>query len=126
MKRPPQDDEVQRLRDQLRLRIDTAAKSVAEVLQVAAGLLLAMARRNAESRAALDKVEARPASEMITSREAAAYLGVTPQTLDVWRCTRRYAIPFVKVGRKVCYRKADLDEFLHRRTENRGRSDESG
>ena len=29
-------------------------------------------------------------------------------------------MPFVKIGRKVCYRKADLDRFLLSRTENRG------
>ena len=54
--------------------------------------------------------------ELFTSEQAAAYLGVSPGTLEVWRCTKRYHIPFIKVGRLVRYRKSDLDSFLDRRT----------
>ncbi len=43
---------------------------------------------------------------------AAAYLGVTPRTLEVWRCTKRHAIPYIKVGRLVKYRQSDLDTWL--------------
>jgi hypothetical protein len=41
--------------------------------------------------------------------------------LPAWQ----YAIPFVKVGRSVRYRKNDLDKCLDSRTENRGHEDES-
>lgn len=47
---------------------------------------------------------------------AAAYLDIKPGTLSVWRSTRRYALPFVKVGSRVRYRKRDLDAFLQART----------
>ena len=43
---------------------------------------------------------------------AAEYLGVQPGTLSVWRSTGRYAVPFLKVGRKVLYSKRDLDAWL--------------
>jgi hypothetical protein len=43
-------------------------------------------------------------SELFTRREAAAYLGVCEQTLAVWKCTRRYELPFVKIGRLVKYK----------------------
>lgn len=43
---------------------------------------------------------------------AAAYLGVTPRTLEVWRCTKRQSIPYIKVGRLVKYRQKDLDAWL--------------
>lgn len=43
---------------------------------------------------------------------AAAYLGVKESTLAIWRCTRRYKLPYIKVGRLVQYRKSDLDAFL--------------
>ena len=56
-----------------------------------------------------------PASQ-VSSEQAAAYLGVTKSTLGTWRCTGRYAIPFVKAGSKVRYRKSDLDTFLEQRT----------
>jgi len=55
-------------------------------------------------------------SGLLTRREAAAYLGVTPDTLAVWFSTRRYPIPVIKVGHLAKYRKADLDRFLESRT----------
>lgn len=53
---------------------------------------------------------------LMTSPEAAAYLGVSKNTLNVWRCVGRYSIPFIKVGKLVKYRKNALDAFLDRRT----------
>ena len=54
-------------------------------------------------------------SDLLTNDEAAEYLGVTPRTLEVWRCTKRHEIPYFKVGRLVKYKKADLDAWLHSR-----------
>lgn len=50
--------------------------------------------------------------------EAAAYLGVKPNTLQNWRASRRLdrRIPYCKVGSLVQYRLEDLDEFLARNT----------
>lgn len=53
---------------------------------------------------------------LLTPPEAAAYIGVTENTLSVWRCVGRYSIQFIKVGRLVKYRKSSLDAFLERRT----------
>ncbi len=53
---------------------------------------------------------------LLNPPEAAKYLGVSRDTLSVWRCVGRYAIPFIKVGRLVKYRKSALDAFLDRRT----------
>lgn len=53
---------------------------------------------------------------LLTPQETASYLGVTEKTLAVWRCTQRYGIPFIKVGRLVKYRKSALDTFLESRT----------
>ncbi len=58
----------------------------------------------------------KPQSELFRNAEAAAYLGVTERTLEVWRCTKRHAIPYLKVGRLVKYRKAALDAWLESRT----------
>lgn len=57
-------------------------------------------------------------SNLLTNEEAAEYLGVASNSLAVWRTTKRYAIPYVKVGRLVKYRIADLDAFLESRTVN--------
>ncbi|EGA64178.1 helix-turn-helix domain-containing protein [Vibrio brasiliensis] len=45
-------------------------------------------------------------------KQAAEYLGLSEGTLAVWASTGRYQLPFVKVGRKVFYRKSDLDAFI--------------
>ena len=54
--------------------------------------------------------------DLLTRTEAAEYLGVRPQTLAAWASTRRYGLRYIKVGRSVRYRKADLDRFLEART----------
>lgn len=53
---------------------------------------------------------------LLTNAEAAEYLGIAPTTLEVWRCTRRYSIVYLKVGYSVRYRKEDLDAWLASRT----------
>ena len=53
---------------------------------------------------------------LFTPKEASEYLGVSQDTLSVWRCVGRYNIPFIKVGRLVKYRKSSLDAFLDSRT----------
>jgi excisionase family DNA binding protein len=54
--------------------------------------------------------------ELFSNDDAADYIGVAHRTLEVWRCTKRYQIPFIKVGRLVKYRKSALDAFLEART----------
>lgn len=48
--------------------------------------------------------------------EVANILGVTEGTLAVWRCTKRYYLPFVKIGRKIFYRSEDVQSFVESRT----------
>lgn len=57
-----------------------------------------------------------PADPLLTPPQASAYLGVSENTLSVWRCVGRYSIPYIKAGRLVKYRKSALDAFLNRRT----------
>jgi excisionase family DNA binding protein len=52
----------------------------------------------------------------LTSAEAADILGVTEGTLAVWRCTKRYSLPFVKIGRKIFYHSEDVKAFVASRT----------
>lgn len=47
-----------------------------------------------------------------TTKEAAAYLKVKPDTLVTWRCTNRQKLPYVKLGGQVRYRQEDLDAFI--------------
>lgn len=71
-------------------------------------------RPRKESSALLEDLQ--KSSDLLTNEEAACYIGVTPGTLEVWRCTKRYEIPYIKVGRLVRYRPAALDKFLTART----------
>jgi excisionase family DNA binding protein len=59
---------------------------------------------------------------LLTREEAARYLSIRPQTLAVWASTRRYNIPYVRVGRAVRYRRSDLDAWLRERTVGEGSS----
>ena len=52
----------------------------------------------------------------LNSKEAAQVLGVSVDTLAVWRCTKRYPLPYIKMGRKVFYRVSDLENFIESRT----------
>jgi excisionase family DNA binding protein len=58
--------------------------------------------------------------ELMDEKQAADYLNISPGTLSVWRSTGRYAIPFVKVGRCVRYRRCDLAAWLESRTRANG------
>jgi hypothetical protein len=50
---------------------------------------------------------------LLDRKTAAKYLRVSPGTLAVWDCTKRYDLKPIKVGRAVRYRRADLDAFLN-------------
>lgn len=51
-------------------------------------------------------------SGLLTPEQAAAYLGIKPATLAVWRSTNRRKLAFVKIGGNVRYRRQDLDQFI--------------
>ena len=50
--------------------------------------------------------------KLLTPGETAEILGVTIGTLATWRCTRRYPLPWVKIGRRVMYREVDIGRFI--------------
>ncbi len=54
--------------------------------------------------------------DLVSPEQAAKYLGTTPGTLAVWRCNRRYDLPYVKIGKSVRYRQSDLERFVQSRT----------
>lgn len=58
------------------------------------------------------KVGARMIERLLTPSETAKILGVSPATLATWRATRRYPLQYVKVGRYVRYREADIKAFI--------------
>ena len=61
---------------------------------------------------------------LLTPQEASVYLGVSVQTLAIWRCNKRYNLKYVKVGRNVRYNVDDLKSFLNARTYTGGEDSE--
>lgn len=51
-------------------------------------------------------------TEWLDRTQAAEYLGYKVSTLEGWACTGRREIPYYQRGRKVFYKKADLDAFI--------------
>jgi len=46
--------------------------------------------------------------------------------LAIWKCSSRYDLPVIKVGRLVKYRRSELDAFLRRHTWNSGMEMDGG
>lgn len=52
---------------------------------------------------------------LLDESETATLLGTAPQTLTKWRCTKRYPLPFVRIGRLIRYRETDVLRFIQSR-----------
>lgn len=55
---------------------------------------------------------------LLNTAETSAYLRIKEGTLDVWRCTKRYDLSYVKIGRRVYYRLSDIQKFVESRVMN--------
>ena len=53
---------------------------------------------------------------LLTRRQAAALLGVSPGTLAIWACRGQHGLPMVRCGGAVRYRPADLEKWISDRT----------
>jgi len=60
-------------------------------------------------------MENKPDNTLMTPDDTAAYMAISKRQLQLDRTTKR-SIPFVKVGRLVRYRKADLDTYISAQT----------
>ena len=49
---------------------------------------------------------------LMSRKQAAEYLGVKEQTLACWATNKRYALPYIKIGRLVKYKREDLERFI--------------
>ncbi len=54
-------------------------------------------------------------SEMVTPEQVSRSINVTEGTLQVWRSTGRYDLPYIKIGGKVMYRISDVNKFIESR-----------
>jgi len=51
----------------------------------------------------------------LTTIEAAQFLGVRPNTLEIWRCKKK-GPKYSKIGRRVLYDINDLEEYFSSQT----------
>lgn len=58
--------------------------------------------------------------KLLTPEDVAGWLGVTPHTLAVWRCSKRAGLAYIKVGGLVRYRSSDVEAFIQRQTKDAG------
>ena len=52
---------------------------------------------------------------LLSEKEVAVILGIKPQTLSIWRM-KKEKLPFVRIGRRVAYRREDIEEWLKAQT----------
>ena len=52
-------------------------------------------------------------NELLSTKEAAALLGVKVQTLAVWRCKKRHSLKYIKAKGYLRYRRRDIEQFLN-------------
>jgi excisionase family DNA binding protein len=54
-------------------------------------------------------------SEFMTTKQAAALIGLKPNTLEIWRL-RGGGPRYIKFGRAVRYRQSDLETYIESQT----------
>ncbi len=58
-------------------------------------------------------------NNLLTRKQVANMLGIKETTLAVWACTKRYKLPYIKVGKSVRYKLAYIEAFLQSRKQER-------
>jgi predicted DNA-binding transcriptional regulator AlpA len=61
-------------------------------------------------------IEAPSPDQLLNEKEAASILTVQPATLTTWRSKQSQALPYVKLGRAVRYRRSDVMAFIDAQT----------
>lgn len=73
---------------------------------------LTRSNTNAHRHAHASPSSASDQPQLLSRTEAADYLGVKPQTLAAWACSKRVQVPYTKLGRRVMYRRTDLEALV--------------
>lgn len=61
-------------------------------------------------------IEAHNPEQLLNEKESAEILTVKPTTLATWRSDKSQALPYVKIGRSIRYRRSDLLAFIDAQT----------
>lgn len=69
---------------------------------------------NAQRPSNIESAERKPADRLLSTKEAAILLGLSPSTLHTWRSTGHVRLPHVRLGRAVRYPERGLLDYLAR------------
>lgn len=69
---------------------------------------------NAKRPSNIETDDRKPAERLLSTKEAATLLGLSPSTLHTWRSTGHVRLPHVRLGRAVRYPERGLLDFLAR------------
>jgi excisionase family DNA binding protein len=61
------------------------------------------------------QAKSRPDNGLLDYEGASRLLDTPVGTLQVWICTKRYSLPYYKIGRKVRFKKSELEAWLQTR-----------
>jgi len=50
--------------------------------------------------------------DLLHPKQAGALLHKSPGTLAIWRCSKRYPLPYVRLGNRIYYRRSDIEAFI--------------
>jgi predicted DNA-binding transcriptional regulator AlpA len=50
--------------------------------------------------------------KLLTRKQAAEFLQCKESTLAIWKSTKRYPLPCIKIGKNVRYRRSDILAFI--------------
>ena len=53
--------------------------------------------------------------KLVNTAATAEMLGVSVETLNIWRCTKRYKLDYHKIGSRVMYYVSDVEDFIESR-----------
>jgi len=93
-----------------------AARASDDLTDIVRGVREALEKKQVKSTATVSATAGLLADPLFTEDQTAEALDVQPTTLQVWRSTGRYDLPYVKIGRNVRYRKSAIEAFIEART----------
>ena len=57
--------------------------------------------------------------KLLTRKQAAELLHCKESTLATWKSTKRYSLPYIKIGKNIRYKLSDIITFIEKNTYNR-------
>jgi hypothetical protein len=50
--------------------------------------------------------------DLLEPKQAGELLHRSEGKLAIWRCSKRYPVPYIRMGNRIYYRRRDIEEFI--------------